>query len=400
MKQIPKELDLSLEVILLLACGLAMFVLGAVLLPVTAGTLPFYEPGAYGLLLVLSGLQWQITGITPFGFVKRSWQFLIPAIIVTVIGFATCFIPGILGNIPKYLVSLIFGIGGIVLLLGLFGARRQYPVGKTPEGRVFARLTFSCAAVYIMEILIAGLIAMQSWLPGIITTGLMAVVFLVFSITLVCLSAILVKVYRLHPEADRATHSPGIPPDTLMGTEFGLYMMVLGVLLVPVCLGLLPFSPSAQLGTMAVVLGIQALVAGTMMTFTFRRSRVLFVAALVLVAAGTFDIIIPDTIVEPLTIFFGAFNIAGGLYLIGNQVLPNLTHREPALNLERNDLWLAVSLLAVALIIAGLMLTLGISMLIPTLIPNMISVIVLIAFGLAQIASLHLQSVAEKRGLV
>ena len=101
--KILEDINISLEVILLLAVGVIMLVLGAVLFPVSTGALPYYEDGLYGLLLIMFGLQVQTVGKTPVGFIKRSWPVLIPGIIIAVVGFITGFVPGIFGNIPKYL---------------------------------------------------------------------------------------------------------------------------------------------------------------------------------------------------------------------------------------------------------------------------------------------------------
>ncbi len=215
--KLSEETNLSLEVILLLAFGMIMVIIGAVLLTVAAGALPYYEEGVYGLLLVLFGLQLQITGKIPIGFVKRTWSVLIPGIIITLIGFVTCFVPGILGNIPKFLVMAIFGVGSILLFVQLFFAQERYRVGKTHGNRLIRQLTLNSAAVCILEILIAGLIAVQIFRPGVLSTNLLAVGALLLGIALFCLAFILRKVYRTDPESDMSTKTPGISLDTVMG---------------------------------------------------------------------------------------------------------------------------------------------------------------------------------------
>jgi len=54
-----EETNVHREVIFILAVGLIMLVLGAVLFSVAAGALPYYRDGVYGLLLVMFGLQLQ-----------------------------------------------------------------------------------------------------------------------------------------------------------------------------------------------------------------------------------------------------------------------------------------------------------------------------------------------------
>ena len=146
--KILEEMNISLEVILLLAIRVIMLVLGAVLFPVSAGALPYYEDGFYGLLLIMFGLQVQTVGKTPVGFMERSWPVLIPGIIIAVIGFITCFVPGIFGDIPKYLVIVIFGVGGILLVFQMFFGKKMYRLWKTRGGGIFTHLSVSAAADY------------------------------------------------------------------------------------------------------------------------------------------------------------------------------------------------------------------------------------------------------------
>lgn len=401
MKQILEELHLSLEVILLFACGLAMFVLGAALIAVAAGILPYYEAGVYGLLLVMSGLQWQTTGITPFGFAKRSWKLLIPGIAITVTGFIACFMPEVLGVLPAYLVIAIFGIGGMVLLADLVLAPDKYRLWRTLNCGISTRLAACCAAVYVLEILIAGLLLVQIRLPGTVLPVLAGGIFFLFSLALFALSILLLNVYKAYPEADRATTAPGIPLNTIMGMQFGLYMLVLGCLLGTVFLGLLPIAPntSAMQGTLVVLLGVQALVAGTMMSFTFRRTVIVFLVGLLFVATGAFAIIVPDTITKLLVIFIGAFNILGGLYLLWSQVLPGLKPTQPAPYRGGTESRLGMLLLVLILIMTILSIAFGASMLIENLVPGLIIAFLLACFGLTQFALLYALSVAEIRRL-
>jgi hypothetical protein len=392
-----EEVNISLEVILLLAIGLIMFVLGAVLFPVAAGSLPYYEDGVYGLLLIMFGLQLQTVGKTPLGFVKRSWRVLVPGIIITVIGFVTCFIPGILGSISKFLVIVLLGIGGILLLLQLFLAKDMYRFWKTLGGGVFTHLTLSCAAVYILEILIAVLLFVQVYQPGLLSTELIAIFTLLFGVALFYLAFILKKIYQLHPESDISTNSPGMSLGTVMGMQFGFFMMVTGCLLVPVSLGILPHAVSAQLGMMVVLLGVQALVAGTMMTFAFKRNRIFFLIGMVFIAVGAFAIIIPDTIVGILVIFIGSFNILGGLYLLYSLFGSLSKSEEPVQKPEGKDLKLMLLMLTLALLTAILMITFGASSLIENLIPGNIIGIILACFGLSQFLLLYVQSLVEKK---
>lgn len=398
--KLSEETNLSLEVILLLAFGLIMFVLGAVLLSVAAGALPCYVEGVYGLLLVMFGLQLQTTGKIPIGFVKRSWSALIPGIVITVIGFCTCFVPGIFGVIPKYLVMAIFGGGSILLLAELFFAQKRFLVGKTPANRLIGQLTLNSAAVCILEILIAGLIALDIYLPGVQSTILLAFGALLLGIALFCLAFTLQKVYLTDPESDMSTKTPGISLDTIMGMQYGFYMLVLGCLLVPINLGLLPYALSAMHGTLVVLFGVQALVVGSITTLVFKRNWIFLLVGMVFVAVGAFAVIVPDMVVEHLMIFIGVLIILGGFYLLYTLARPKQRSEVPAKKPEGKDLHLMKLLLVLALLTAILMILFGASLLIENLIPGIGIAIILICFGLSQLVLQYVLSLAVRKNLI
>ena len=182
------------------------------------------------------------------------------------------------------------------------------------------------------------------------------------------------------------------------------YMLVCGSLLVPVYLGLLPFAVSAQLGALLVLLGVQALVIGHMMTLTFKRNGIIILVGGVFVAVGAFAVIVPDILVMHLAIFIALFNIIGGLYLlytlIHNLLGSKPTSEEPANKPEGNDLRLLILLLALAVLTAILMIIIGLAMLFNDLIPGMSLAIYLICFGLTLFALFNVQSCARRKHLL
>jgi len=398
--KILEETNIHREVIFILAIGLIMLVLGAVLFSVAAGALPYYRDGVYGLLLVMFGLQLQTIGKIPFGSVQRSWSVLIPGIIITLIGIVTCFIPGIFGDVPKFLVMIAFGAGGILLFLQILFAHETSRFWKTPGDGVNTHLAVICAAVSVLEMLIAALIAVQIYRPALLSTELLAVAALLFGSSFFCLAFILQKEHSLRAEPGISANTPGMSPGTVMGIQFGFYMLIFGCLLVPVYLGLLPYALSAMHGTLIVLLGVQALVCGVMMTFSFKRNWIFFLVGMVFVAVGAFAIIVPDTIVEFLVIFIGVFLILAGLYLLYSLIRPKPKAEKPPRKLEGRNLLLVLVLLALALLIVIMLILLGVSMLIENLVPGIFIVIILVCFGLIQFALLYVQSIVEKKHLL
>ena len=96
-----KEADLPLEVVILLIAGMTMLITGVLLFPVSAGALPYYENGLYGLLLVMFALQMITLGKTPFGDMRRSKLLLAVGVVIAAVGIVTCFVPDILSQLPR-----------------------------------------------------------------------------------------------------------------------------------------------------------------------------------------------------------------------------------------------------------------------------------------------------------
>ena len=114
--------------------GLTMVIAGLLLFPVYLGLLPYYENGLYGLLIFIYALQITVLGKTPFGDVpQRPLSVLILGIFVACVGIITCFIPDLLKEIPRFLLFICFGPGGIILLLQMFSKESSLCGGKRED---------------------------------------------------------------------------------------------------------------------------------------------------------------------------------------------------------------------------------------------------------------------------
>ncbi len=101
-----READLPLEVVILLIAGMTMLITGILLFPVSAGSLPYFENGLYGLLLVMFSLQIITLGKTPFGDVRRSKPLIALGVVIAAVGIVTCFVPTFSARFPAYCCSL------------------------------------------------------------------------------------------------------------------------------------------------------------------------------------------------------------------------------------------------------------------------------------------------------
>ncbi|OPY65454.1 MAG: hypothetical protein A4E57_03184 [Syntrophorhabdaceae bacterium PtaU1.Bin034] len=179
-----KKADLPLEVVILLIAGLIMLITGIFLFPVSAGALPYYENGLYGLLLVMFALQIITLGKTPFGDMGKSKLLLAVGVVIAAVGIVTCFVPDILVQLPRILLFLCFGPGGLALLLQMCFARDKLRAwlkygGIFPRSWLMIAFGLLFAALGIVSCIIPGVLVLQltvlvgvlNILGGVITLG-------------------------------------------------------------------------------------------------------------------------------------------------------------------------------------------------------------------------------------
>jgi len=300
--------DIPLEVVILLLAGMTMLITGSLLLPVYAGTLPYYENGLYGLLLFIFALQVVALGKTPFGDLRRSVPLVTAGVIVAGMGISTCFVPDVFSEISRLLLFLCLAPGSLVLLVQLFLSREKAR-SWVKHCRLFQRLTFGCAAVYLLSIL-AGLLI---WKKDLLSPSATAVAVLVYGVAIVHLALVLRKVYGSYPAAAEPRDGTlRLPIDRAMILLTGVFMVLLGLLLLPVNFGLLPFSGSAQLGLLVVILSLQMLSTGSTPIGPYPRSRFMILLGFAFGSLGVVSCIIPGILVKLLTFLIAFLNIAGG----------------------------------------------------------------------------------------
>jgi hypothetical protein len=390
---------LSLEVVILLICSMSMLISGTLLFPVHAGILPYYEGGLFGLLLFVFALQTITLGKTPFGDAARSWLVIAAGTVIAVIGMVSCFIPDATGRVPRILLISFFGIGGMSLLLQLFLSRSKFRIWRN-YGGIFHHLTISCAFVYILSIVMAVFL----YNTELATTPQMALSALIFGLAILYLSWVLQKIYSNQPsqcpspgETKKGVLAPAdVSIDNILLLVLGLFILILGILLIPVNLGMLPFSGSAQLGLMMVIFSVQMIALGNTPIGPFRRSRLIVVAGLLFAALGITSCIIPGILVPSLTMLIGFLNLIGGIAAIATIVAPAL--KVPRSQSAPNRIQAQITM--ATLIMNILTIVFGASMLIPNIIPGLILGAVLTADGcvLLFLVSLLVRIQPEFRG--
>jgi len=384
---ILREADLPLESVMLIIGGMTMVIAGLLLFPVERGALPYYENGLYGLLLITFALQIITLGRTPLGDLPRSRPLFALGILIAALGMTTCFLP-LATPLPRVLLFICFGPGGLLLLLQMFLAADKFR-NWAQYGGIFRHLIFACASVYLLSILI-GLVI---WWRELMTTRQIAFVVLFFGAAILYLAEVLRRIYGSYPEAQRRpVGEVGLSAERSMLVLVGVFMMILGSLLVPVSLGLLPFSASAQLGLLMVIFAVQMLAFGSTPLGPFTRSWLMVVCGLLFAALGIVSCIVPGILVSPLTVLVGVLNLLGGaaaLAQMWSQAARRRKGPRPTVPpvLERLFLTqLTLNILAVMF---------GASMLIPGLVPGVVIGVILAANGGVLLYLLHVLTVLD-----
>lgn len=368
-----EEVDLPLESVILLIGGMALAVTGGLLFFVSVGKLPYYENGFFGVLLIVFALQTITLGKTPFGDMHRSKLLLGIGVAIASIGIITCCIPGVFDPISRLLLFACFGLGGVLQLLQMYHDKTKLRTWLK-YGGVLRRLFFACVAVYGLSILAGLLLWAQPPLPNFIT----AAIVLLFGFVVIYLAGVLRLVYRAYPEAESNRNDPvGLGFDHSMLLLTGVFMILIGMLLIPVNLGGLPFSASAQLGLLMIIFAIQMLASGNTPIGPFPHRSLLMVALGVLFAAmGIVSCVIPGVLVAPLTFLVGVLNILGGLIPLGQRLLLSAQSANESV---AHPLLLTLSRTQLTLNLLSVMF--GASMLVPEMIPGLLIGVILAANG-------------------
>lgn len=368
-----EEADLHFDVVVLLIAGLALVITGLLLFPISVGFLPYYENGVYGLLLFLFGLQTVVLGRTPAGDLKRSVPVIGSGVVIATVGILACFIPDVFTLLPRVLLIICLGLGGFLQLLQMLFSRDKLQAW-IGYGGIFPALAVACGAVYVLS-MFAGLLVWEKGLLSVRTTALSV---LAYGAAILVLAVLLQKIYRMYPQA--AAHLDdtfGLTADKAMLFLTGIFMLILGVLLVPVTFGMLPFSGSAQLGLLMVLFSVQMLAFGSTPVGAFPRTWLVVLLGLLFAALGIISCVVPLILVPFLTLLIGLLNLAGGGAGLFKTVMPlmkNFKQKCPAV-----PILIKLTVTRIAMNLVSILF--GTSMLVSGLLPGWVVGVILTANG-------------------
>ncbi len=366
------EAELPLETAVLVVVGMTALIAGTLLLPATAGLTPYYESGLHGLVLFIFALQTMLMGKTPFGELPASRGLLAVGLLIASAGIVTCVIPSVPDGAVRIALFICLTPGGMLLMAQMILSPQRFRLWVRTGG-VLKHLPYSCAAVYLLSMVIGALLyADQSASVHYLT----AFMLMLQGGAVIHLARLLASVYRAYPQPEEGS---GLPFDKGMLLLMGVFLVLLGALLVPVNLGILPFSPSAQLGLLMVVNSVQMLAAGSTPIGPFPRSRAMLLLGLLFAGAGIVSCVVPDVLVPTLTILIGALNVINGLMTL-LKALPSLsaTRKSPPPEPVGRVL---LRLFGTQAVMGCVSILFGASMLLPGIIPGLVISVVLIANG-------------------
>jgi uncharacterized membrane protein HdeD (DUF308 family) len=327
------DTDRSLEVVILLVLGTFMLVFGLLLFKIHAGKLSYNPDSTYGLFLVIVSFQVITMGKTPFGDLRRSWALITIGICTAIFGMFSCFIPGYVTRFSRILVGIVLFAGGITLSAQLFFSPKKARTWMAAGG-VLQRLTIACALTYILTIL-TGVITL---FPRTTTDMRTATLLIAYGLSFFYLSRCIWKVRQPSAsesvtETSRGTTSKNwphifqeasLPLSMAILIILGILLTVLGLLLFPVNLGVIAFSPDGQLGLLLTVTAIQMMSLGETPLGQFKRSWLMITTGLPFAALGVVSSIVPGLLTGMIQILLGLFNLVGGAVSLIKRYLPML----------------------------------------------------------------------------
>ncbi len=322
-----EESDLSLEVVVLILFGVFWLLFGLALFKIYTGDLPYNPDSAYGLFLVIVSFQMITMGKTPFGALRRSWALVFIGMGSAVLGIATSFIPGFFTNFIRELVGIVLFIGGIILFLQLCVSEKMARMWIKIPG-ILRQLTVACALVYALTIL-SGLITLS---PSLRADPLTAIILSLYGMSFFYLSWCVWKVFRTYgpeqPEDPASTiqsadrddlqrrfilfQEASLPLSPAILILLGVLNTLLGLLLFPVGLGMLPFSPDGQLGLLLTIMAIQMMIMGDTPLGQYTRSQFMITIGIVFAGLGVVSCVVPGLLTGMIQILLGILSILGG----------------------------------------------------------------------------------------
>ncbi|MDD4126508.1 MAG: hypothetical protein PHV39_02330 [Methanomicrobium sp.] len=173
-----------------------------------------------------------------------------------------------------------------------------------------------------------------------------------------------------------------IPLSVAIMLPVGVLLLLLGLLLFPVSMGLIPFSPDGQMGLLMVIMAIQMLTLGETPLGQYSRSWLLIIVGIVFAGMGIFSCIVPGILTGILQELIGFLNIAGGVILLLMRFGPAIFNSGKSAQKEEPMPHVQKSLLIILTILNFVSIGFGASMFMPGLVSGIIIAGILVLNGI------------------
>ena len=154
--------------------------------------------------------------------------------------------------------------------------------------------------------------------------------------------------------------------------------MLLGLLLFPVFLSLLPYSPDGQFGLTLVLMAVQAMALGATPLGDLNRPTLMRLVGLIFAGLGIVASIVPGLLTEWLRILIAALNIGNGAKVLLDVYRPSASKPEGAANSPSG-----VGARATLTAVGALSIVFGLASLVPGLLPGPLLAALLVLMGLS-----------------
>lgn len=375
-----EESDLSLEVVVLLIFGVFWLFFGLMLFKIYTGVLPYNPDSAYGLFLVIVSFQMITMGKTPFGDLRRSWALVFIGMGSAVLGIATSFIPGYFTNFIRELVGIVLFAGGMILSVQFCVSEKKARMWIKVPG-ILRQLTVACALVYALTI-ISGLITLS---PSLRADPRTAIILSFYGVSFFYLSWCIWKVFRTYGSEkpddpasairllDRADsqgrfilfQEASLPLSLAIFILLGILNTLLGLLLFPIGLRMLPFSPDGQLGLLLTIMAIQVMTLGDTPLGQYKRSWFMITIGIVFASLGVVSCVVPGLLTGMIQILLGLLNVLGGVVFFIRRLLARKHEIKTSLEIPIVVPPIIRKLAGTQLAMNSLAIVFGISMLLP-----------------------------------
>ncbi|MCL1801212.1 MAG: hypothetical protein FWG25_07620, partial [Promicromonosporaceae bacterium] len=360
----PPDNNTTVEFFLLVVQALFLGIFGILLFKIHPGVLPYNPDATYGLFMIIIALQAISLGKTPLGDFRQSKIVTVIGFIAVIFGLIGCFVPGVSSSILRYIVGIMLVGGGLALLVETWLLKDRSRMWWR-DGGVTRHLAIACSATYLLMTSL-GIITL---FPASGIDPLTAILSLLTALAILYLVWSLWQVSRAYPTewqtrreqyfgARPGTAENGIDLSSALVVMLAIILTLLGILLLFVGRGILPFSPDGQYGVLLTIMALQIGCLGVTPIGTFRRTPLITALAIVFVGIGIFSAVSPGGITEPTRILLGVMNTAAGVTLLIGQFSPrNAELRHPApspVAPQLRRLWLTQTLQGVVGTVFGL----------------------------------------------